>query len=120
MSGADVTIFVCVACRGRDDADARPGAQFLDALRARLEARDLALTVSPVECLAVCKRPTTVALAGAGKWTYVVGDIDIDAHVDEVIDAALSYAASDNGIVPWKDRPVCFRKGVVSRTPPLA
>lgn len=119
MSKPDVTIFVCVACRKEGDADNRPGAVFIDALRARLAERSLAIPVEPVECLAVCKRPATVALAARGKWTYVLGDLDVDVHVDELIDSAQSFGASENGIVPWKERPGCFRKGVVSRTPPL-
>lgn len=118
MSKPDVTIFVCVACRGRDDADARPGALLLDALRARLAERALSFALEPVECLAVCKRPATVALAGAGKWSYVIGDV-APGEIDELIDSAAAFAATANGIVPWKERAPCFKKGVVSRTPPL-
>ncbi|MEF3365907.1 DUF1636 domain-containing protein [Methylocystis sp. 9N] len=119
MSKPDVTIFVCTCCRSGDDADSRPGAVFIDALRERLAQRRIEIGVEPVECLAVCKRPATVAFAGAGKWTYVIGDLDAAAHVDDVIDSAQSFGATENGIVPWKDRPDCFKKGVVSRTPPL-
>lgn len=120
VSQFEVTIFVCVACRRADDADARPGAAFIDALRGRLAAeKDAAIRVEPVECLAVCKRPATVALAGEGKWTYVVGDLEAEEHLDEVIASARAFAASENGIVPWKERPQSFRKGVVSRTPPV-
>lgn len=119
MSGKDVTIFICVACRHAGEPEGRPGAAFLDALNARLSERSLQIRVEPVECLAVCKRPATVALAARGKWTYVIGDLDLAQHVDDVIDSALRFAESDSGIVAWKDRPVCFRKGVVSRTPPL-
>ncbi|TLG76921.1 DUF1636 domain-containing protein [Methylocystis sp. B8] len=119
MAARSVTVFVCVSCRDDGDADARPGALLLDALRARLDERNIDMAVEPVECLAVCKRPATVAFAGAGKWTYVIGDLDRGAHIDELIDSAQSFAATDNGIVAWKDRPECFKKGVVSRTPPL-
>lgn len=119
MSGKSVTIFVCTACRDPAEPENRPGAAFLDALRARLSERALDMPVEPVECMAVCKRPATVALAAAGKWTYVIGDLDLVRHVDDLIDSALRFSESENGIVAWKDRPVCFRKGVVSRTPPL-
>lgn len=118
MSKSDVRIVVCVSCRDAVDPDRRPGEAFLAALRARLAERALDLTADQVECLAVCKRPATIALAGQGKWTYVIGDLT-PAAVDDVIDSALRFAESENGIVAWKDRPVCFRKGVVSRTPPL-
>lgn len=119
MSKKDVTVFVCISCREGGDADSRPGAVFLEALRARLAQRNIAIAVEAVECLAVCKRPATVALAGAGKWTYVIGDLETDAHLDELIASAQGFAATDNGVVPWKDRPNCFKKGVISRTPPL-
>ena len=76
--------------------------------------------VKPVDCLAVCKRSCTVALSGAGKWTYVVGDLSPDTNAQDVVDAALSYGATANGIIPWKQRPQSFRKGVISRVPPLA
>jgi predicted metal-binding protein len=119
--GNDVTIFVCVACRQGDDADKRPGRVFLDAVRAQLALDSGAsIRVEPVECLAVCKRPSTVALAGDGKWTYVIGGLETTpAHVDGIIASARAYGASTNGIVPWKERPEAFRKGVVSRSPPV-
>jgi predicted metal-binding protein len=120
VSKNSVRIVVCTACRDAADAEARPGALFLDALRARLAARALDIATESVECLAVCKRPATIVLAAPGKWTYVIGDLDAATQIDDVIDSALRFGESDNGIVAWKDRPVCFRKGVVSRTPPLA
>jgi predicted metal-binding protein len=119
VSKINVRIVVCTVCRDAADGDARPGAVFLDALRERLAARALEIETEGVECLAVCKRPATIALAAPGKWTYVIGDLDAATQLDDVIDSALRYGESDNGIVAWKDRPVCFRKGVVSRTPPL-
>lgn len=119
MTKNSVKIVVCTACRDAADAEARPGSGFLDALRERLAARALDIAIEGVECLAVCKRPATIALAAPGKWTYVIGDLDASTQIDDVIDSALRYGESENGIVAWKDRPVCFRKGVVSRTPPL-
>jgi predicted metal-binding protein len=121
VSKQPTTIFVCTVCRQGDDADSRPGQRFFEALRERL-ANDgaISIAVEPVECLAVCKRPCTVAFAGAEKWTYVIGDLDVGDHLDEIVAAAKGYAATTNGIVAWKERPACFRKGVVSRTPPLS
>ena len=115
-----MTIFICVTCRGPKDADDRPGQALYDSVTAKLrQSDDPAITVTPVECLAVCKRPCTLALAGAGKWTCVVGDLDPETHAGDVIEAARSYIASDTGIIPWRQRPVAFRKGVVARIPPL-
>lgn len=125
MDDASATIFVCVSCQ-RPVGEAgetfdRPGRRLVEALQARLnDDRATGVTVMPVDCLAVCKRPCTVALSGDGKWTYLIGDVDADAHADEIVAAARSYAASDNGIVPWKERPASFRKGVIARVPPIA
>lgn len=121
MSSAKTTIFVCTVCRDGENPENRPGEAFFAALKNCLAAsgEDIALRIEPVECLAVCKRPCTVALASAGKWTYVIGDLVADEHAEEILAAAKNYAATENGIVPWKDRPPCFKKGVVSRTPAL-
>ncbi len=110
------TLLVCVTCK----SEAGPlGLGMFEALGERLASQpDIAL--KPVECLSVCKRPCTVALAAPGKWTYVIGDLDRDAHLEDIVVGARRYAASQDGIVPWRERPLCFRKGVVSRTPPLA
>jgi predicted metal-binding protein len=120
-SGA--VIFVCTACRlvveDGDGADNRPGLAFAAALREKL-AGETAVEVRTVECLAVCKRPCTVALIGEGKWTYLVGDLSTAAHMDDVAAMARAYAASENGIVAWRERPQCFRSGVVARVPPIA
>ena len=116
------TVFVCTSCRRRlgDDEDNfdHPGPALAERVQVLL-ADDPSIEVVTVECLAVCKRPCTVALAGFGKWTYVVGDLDNVAHCEEVAAAARAYAATGNGIVPWKERPATFRKGVISRIPPL-
>lgn len=117
------TVFVCVSCRrktgeGEDQFD-HPGPALAERVRALL-ADDPTIAVEDVECLAVCKRPCTVALAGDGKWTYVVGDLDNSEHCAEVASAARAFADTSNGIVPWKERPVTFRKGVISRIPPLS
>ena len=121
---SDATIFVCVSCRrrldGAGDVFDEPGRPLVAALEEHISAKGLTgLKVEPVECLAVCKRPCTIALAANGKWTYLIGDLDAGLHLDEIVGAAESFAASANGIVPWKERPASFRKGVVARVPPL-
>ena len=109
-----VTVLVCVTCK----SDEGPlGAALHDALATRLAGEPIALR--PVKCLSVCKRPCTVALAAPGKWTYVVGDLSLETHLEDIVTAARRYAAAPDGLVPWRERPLPFRKGVISRTPPL-
>lgn len=123
---APTTVFVCVSCRrpvegaaAGEPAYEEPGRGLAAALAERL-AGDPALAVVPVECLAVCKRPCTVTFAAEGKWTYVLGDLEVAEHLGDLAAAARAYAASETGIVRWADRPPCFRKGVVARVPPTA
>lgn len=124
MSGGSATIFVCTSCRGQrggvEDENEKPGAALVAALEARVSELGVSgLAVEPVECLAVCKRPCTLALAADGKWTYLIGDLDPIEHVDEIVAAASAYRDSENGIVAWRERPATFRRGVIARVPPL-
>ena len=125
MDEAPVTIFVCVSCRrslgDAEEAFDQPGRGLVDTLQARpRDGGQASVTVTPVDCLAVCKRPCTVALAGADKWTYLIGDLEPDSDAEEIVATALSFAASANGIVPWRERPASFRKGVIARVPPIS
>ncbi len=117
-----VTVFVCVSCGRTLDGGAieRPGAGLVDELSSRLRAAGADdVTVTGVECLAVCKRPCTVAVTAEGCWTYLVGDLDPELHTGDIVSAVLAYRRSGNGIVPWAERPEPFRKGVIARVPPL-
>ncbi len=123
MSGARTTIFVCVSCRlpseGGEGEPEKPGGALAAAIEAHLQgAGATGIDVRPVECLAVCKRPCTIAFTGRDKWTYLVGDVDAKNHAAEVAAAAQRFAASDDGVIPWKERPLFFRKGVIGRVPP--
>ena len=118
-----VTIHVCVTCRPPDFAGEehdRPGARLFRALQQALSRTPNAtLRLDPVRCLSVCKRPCTVAVSGAGRWTYVYGDFDADGSAQAIIDGADRYARTCDGIVPWRERPEAFRKGVIARVPPV-
>jgi len=120
MPASDVTIFICVSCTIEGTRSDKPGRELFEQVSNAIAARPgCRAEVKAVDCLAVCKRPCTVALAGEGKWTYVVGDLNPETHAADVIAAALSYGETINGIIPWKQRPQSFRKGVISRIPPL-
>ena len=76
------TLLVCVTCK----SDEGPlGAGLFAALADRL-AGEVDIALRPIECLSVCKRPCTVALAAPGKWTYVVGDLTREAHIEDIVD----------------------------------
>jgi predicted metal-binding protein len=121
MSGEQVDLFVCVSCNaGAADDAPRPAQDFVSALQARLAAAGAeGISAKGIECLAVCKRPCTLALTSAAKWTYIIGDLDPATHTGDVVAMALAFQRSPNGIVPWAERPAPFRKGVIARVPPL-
>jgi predicted metal-binding protein len=112
------TLFVCVTCRREGDPpDAvRPGARLYAALKAQAGETD----VQPVECLSNCTRSCTAAVAAPGKWTYVVGHLDPDQHVSDIVQFARLHQASADGLTVWRDRPVHVRKNTIARVPPMA
>ena len=122
MASPDICIHVCVTCRGagHEDGAPRPGAVLHEALARALSGPDApAVRLEPVECLSVCKRSCTVAVSGPDRWTYIYGDLDPATAVETILDGVRRYAATPDGLVPWRERPEAFRKGVVARIPPL-
>ena len=116
-----VTLYVCTTCRAAGDtAEPRAGTRLLAALAQALEERPGAeIRLEAVECLSVCKRPCTVAVASAGRWTYVYGDLDPVESAATILDGVTRYATTGDGIVPWRERPQAFKSGVVARIPPF-
>ena len=108
------TVLVCVTCKSEQG---QVGAALHGALLARLDNEAIALRA--VECLSVCKRPLTVALSGGSRFGYVIGDLDPALHLEDVVTGARAYAATADGLVPWRQRPQTFRKGVIARLPPI-
>lgn len=121
---AATTIFVCTTCRRkRGDVPLGydlPGEGLVLALEGEVASRGIKdITVTPIECLAVCRRPCTVAFVGPDRWTHLVGDLDAEAHVGDIVTAAVSFSKSADGIVPWMERPQSIRSGGIARVPPI-
>ena len=115
---ASVELLVCTTCRlpGADPAAPRPGAELAQALA---QSPPEGVRVRPVECLSNCARGCTVALRGAGRWTYIYGDLDPARDLPALVEGAAKYRATADGLVPWRDRPEHFRKHCIARIPPL-
>lgn len=115
---------VCTTCRAAGDtSEPRAGAKLLVALLAEAEREPVpGLTIEGAECLSVCKRPCTVAVVSPGRWTYVYGDFDAlddaEASARTLLAGLRRYIETPDGVVPWRERPEAFRKGVVARIPP--
>lgn len=115
-----VTLHVCITCRrGPPDAgdDVRPGTALYTALVAA-GAPD-GVHIRPVECLSACDNGCSMALSGPGRWSYIYGHMDAEIHVSDILAGAAAYAGAPDGIVPWRARPVIFRKQSLARIPPM-
>ncbi|MBM3603771.1 MAG: DUF1636 domain-containing protein [Alphaproteobacteria bacterium] len=111
-------LHVCTTCRGTlpdEDPDAaRPGAVLHRALS---EAAPEGVDIRAVECLSACSQGCSVALSGPGKWSYVYGRLT-PHDAPDILSGAVAYAATADGIVPWRERPAIFRKQSLARIPP--
>ena len=113
------TLYVCMTCKAGQpvpEGAAPPGTMLHAALTAG-PAPD-GVDIIPVECLSACSQGCSVALSKPGAWGYVYGRLSPDNAAD-ILDVAARYAASDAGIVPWRERPEIFRKQSIARIPPL-
>ncbi|MBU6398492.1 MAG: DUF1636 domain-containing protein [Rhodospirillales bacterium] len=113
------TLHVCITCRAGQplvEGEICAGARVHEAISALPVPEGV--TVQPVECLSACKNGASIALTGSGRWSYIYGPVtEDDARV--ILDGAAAYAATPDGIVPWRERPVLFRKNVIARLPAL-
>lgn len=113
------TLYVCTTCRAGEvlEEDApRPGALLHSAL-VGADAPD-GVEIVGVACLSACSQGSAVALSEPGKWTYVYGRLT-PADAPDILAGAAAYAASADGLVPWRERPVIFRKQSLARVPPF-
>ena len=111
------TLFVCVTCRREGEATAEPwpGARFYATLKE--QAADLEIV--PVECLSNCTRSCTAAVTAPGKWTYVIGHLDPERNVDDILKFTRAHHAHVDGLPAWCERPEHVRKNTIARVPPM-
>lgn len=112
-------LHVCMTCKAGQPVamgELPPGALLHAALVAA--GAPEGVEIRPVECLSACDHGCNLALTRRGGWSYVYGRLGLD-DVPEILRGAAAYAAAPDGIVPWRDRPVIFRKQSLARIPPL-
>jgi len=116
---AATTIYVCTTCRRPEDPEdtPRPGAALAEAtIRA---AEKSGVTVTPLRCLANCKRGCTAVMRSPNAWTYVFGHLDPAADADALVTGAKLLSQSTDGLMPWRGRPDALKRGLIARVPPL-
>jgi predicted metal-binding protein len=112
------TLYVCTTCKAGEpvpEGAMPPGAQLHAALTAGTPE---GVRIVGVECLSACNTGCAVSLTKPGAWSYVYGRLTLE-DVPAILDGAAKYAATADGIVPWRDRPTVFRKQSIARIPPL-
>jgi predicted metal-binding protein len=114
----DIVVSVCTTCRADSATPATEGPALLAALREALVSADVPARARAVQCLGVCKRPVTVAVSGADRYTFLFGDLDVARGLQALLDFVRAYRVSNYGLVPWRSRAEVLRKGMVARLPP--
>ncbi|MGG7565103.1 DUF1636 family protein [Rhodovulum sp. DZ06] len=118
---APVELLVCVKCRrGSETPEGgiRPGQALHDALAAADLPPNVALRA--VECLSNCDHGCSVALRGGPKrWTYVYGNCHEAETAETLREGVALYAATENGLIPWRTRPEHLKRNCIARIPPL-
>jgi predicted metal-binding protein len=115
---APVVISICTTCKTQDAAAEVVGPNLLAAVREVVSSGDSGIAVRAVQCLGVCKRPTTAAVSGPDRYTFVFADLTPADGATALREFALSYARSDYGLVPWRERALVLRRGMIARIPP--
>lgn len=116
-----VELLICVKCR-RGTGVANDGARSGAALFAALSARALpnGVTLTGVECLQNCDSGCSAAMRGGpARWTYVYGNLNEMSDPDLLIEGIGLYHETDDGLIPWRQRPEHFKRNCVARIPPL-
>lgn len=113
-----VTVSVCVSCRGKAGEPSCAGEDLITALRAELGAGDI--SVRPVQCLGVCRRPITAAVSAADGYTFLFGDLEPAGAAAALARFVRSYRHAAYGFLPWRERAEVLPRGLVARLPPAS
>ena len=121
-TGSRPTLIICTNCKDKAQAlvskDMPPaGARLADATQALTGTEDVEIV--RVRCLANCSRGPSVAMRHPGAWSYVFGGIDPDGDAGSLIEGARLLACAADGMMPWRGRPDCLKRGLIARIPPL-
>lgn len=114
------TLLICVNCKTKADepapADtAQAGTMLADAVDSIVDEAEV--RVLRVRCLANCSRGPSAAISHPGAWSYIFGGIDPVVDAPALIEGARLLAGSADGLMPWRGRPDCLKRGLIARLP---
>ena len=112
------TLHVCISCKGGQpvlEGEACLGAQ----LYALLATHQIpGVTIKPAECLSGCDHGPNLALSGGvTRWSYAYRGMGPE-DIPDILTGAAAYGATPDGLIPWRERPIPFRKRTLARIPP--
>jgi len=115
-------VVVCNTCRfsaeERETPDGvRGGALLATALREAAAGSGVAIQEMP--CLFNCTQHCSIHLRAPGKIGYVLGRFEPTAEAAQaIVDYAVTYAASEEGVVPYRQWPEGVKGHFIVRVPP--
>lgn len=124
LRSADDTaaVVVCDTCRFSADERENPegvrgGALLATALRELADGTGVAIQAMP--CLFNCAQHCSIHLRAPGKIGYVLGRFEPTLEAARaILDYALAYAASEEGVVPYRQWPDGVKGHFIVRVPP--
>src|SRR5262245_63104901 len=85
-------VSICTTCKTADGILVGP--DMFEAVKAAADRTGADLQLRRVQCLSVCKRPTTVAVSSSGRYTFLFGDLQVEA-ADDLLSFVLAYQGAD-------------------------
>ena len=76
------------------------------------------ICVQRVRCLGNCNRGFSAAIRAENSWSYVFGGLDPVQDGSSLILGAQLLAQAADGVMPWRGRPECLKRGLIARVPP--
>jgi predicted metal-binding protein len=119
---AGPAVVVCNTCRvsidAREDGDGIRGGALLAAALREI-AGDCGVAIQEMPCLFNCAQHCSIHLRAPGKIGYVLGRFEPTAEAARaILDYAVAYAASDEGVVPYRQWPEGVKGHFIVRVPP--
>lgn len=111
-------LHVCTTCRAGlplAEGAVAPGQSFYEAV---LGAAREGVEVRGVKCLSSCDAGCAAVISMPGKWTYLLGRLEV-GMVPDLLAYAETYAAHPTGTVLPSKRPASLARMVLGRVPNL-
>ena len=115
-------VVVCNTCRVSEDERETPeglrgGALLAAALREA--AAGTGVAIQEMACLFNCTQHCSIHLRAPGKIGYVLGRFEPTPEAAQaIVEYATAYAASDEGVVPYRQWPEGVKGHFIVRVPP--